>query len=462
MAKKSKTTKTLVSKKKEEKVVVATPVVAADTSTAEEKKEEEQPQKSAQSDQPKEEPKEEPKKPEAPKPNKGTGKSEKTQKNNEDIIDAEVVDPADDPKNNEKSVPCIGSSLLQMHNGDRISHNHAIDLMKMIHTEYLSDPSAPKEQTKAMRKQFDVMALTELMYYNAQVESDMQQLGIQVTKDQFVEIERAAREVLGITLKGLPLKENPNQLLLNFSESVPEDQKQVAKADVEAAKLEVPEPNPKMSDKQKEEAIRTIFSKLKCGIGGNLIKGLDWAKKAYSMEDESYPVVLAKVLTNDLRTTLTNSYSGMIKGKLNTDHSVLGAHAMLRKWVPSLPDNEIANILKVFLSYKCDVVIKDWNEKTGDRPTIDKELELVNREFLNGCTEKVIDAIVNKKDKVVTELDKGLGKLVVDTDNIRKNFVMAYGDSDDIITEKVKEIAKYYVKPIMRLSAYVDKSAYNA
>lgn len=458
MAKKTKSTKTLSSKKKEEKVVVATPIVAADTSTAkEEKKEEEQPQKPAQSDQPKEDTK-----PEAPKSDKDDGKKKKTQKNAEDIIDAEVVDPADDPKNNEKPVPSIGSSLLQMHNGDRISHNHAIDLMKMIHTEYLSDPSAPKEQTKVMRKQFDVMALTELMYYNAQVESDMQQLGIQVTKDQFVEVERVAREILGITLKGLPLKENPNQLLLNFSESVPEDQKQVAKADVEAAKLEVPDPDPKMSDKQKEEVIRTIFSKLKCGIGGNLISGLDWAKKAYSMENESYPVVLAKVLTNDLRTTLTNSCSGMIKGKLNTDHSILGAHAMLRKWVPNLPDSEIANILKVFLSYKCDIVIKDWNEKTGDRPTIDKELELVNREFLNGCTEKVIDAIINKKDKVVTELDKGLGKLVVDTDNIRKNFVIAYGDSDSIIAEKVKEIAKYYVKPIMRLSAYVDKSAYSA
>ena len=81
--------------------------------------------------------------------------------------------------------------------------------------------------------------------------------------------------------------------------------------------------------------------------------------------------------------------------------------------------------------------------------------------MLAGCSSNVIDAILNKKEQVVVDYPDGTGKLAINTAAIRKSLVCVYGDSDNLLKDKLNDIVKYYVKPIMRLAKYVDKSAYS-
>lgn len=380
---------------------------------------------------------------------------------NEEPIEPEVVEP-EKPKKEDTPIPSISAGLSKLANGDRVDHNHAIDLMKMVHEGFVTNPATPPELGKVMKRQFDAMTLVELMYYNSQLENDFQQLGISVNKDQFVMIEQAAREMFGITLKGLPSTKDPKQLVINFSESVPTPVKEQIKKDIQAAKEEIPEPDIKLPEEVKLKALRTIFSQIGGGIGNNLKKGLDWGRIAFGFSDnERKAVVLAKLLSNDFRTTLTNGLSGMVKGKLIHDHSVIGAHAVLHQWLPTYSDQEIAEIVQVCLSYKEEASYKDYKEKAGGKTDLDSSLSLISRDMITGCSSAVIDAILNKKEQTVVDYADKAGKIAVNTMSIRKSLISSYGDSENLLKDKLKEIAKYYVKPIMRLSKYIDKSAYS-
>lgn len=384
-------------------------------------------------------------------------------KNPEPII-PEVVESKEqkDKKKEEVQIPSISAGLNKIAEGDRIDHNHAIDLMKMIHTEHVTNPATPPELAKAMKTQFDGMALIELMYYNAQVENDFQQLGIKVNNTMFVQMEKVAREIFGITLKGLPAPDDPKQMVINFSESVPEKDKEVAKEDLKAKKSipEIPEPDVNMPEAKKFEVLKSIFSHVGNGIGSNINTAIEWGRKAFGFEaTERKSVIFASLLSHDFRTTLTNGLTGMVRGKLNSDHSIIGAHALLHQWLPSYTDQEIADIAQVCLAYRAEANKKDFKEKGNIEVNLDNELSLISKEIAAGLAKPVIDGILSNKEQVASGKDK-LGDILVNTLNIRKNLITSYGDSDNIIKDKVNEIVKYYVKPIMRLSNYIDKSAY--
>lgn len=380
---------------------------------------------------------------------------------NEEPIEPEVVEP-EKPKKEETPIPSISAGLSKLANGDRVDHNHAIDLMKMVHEGFVTNPATPPELGKIMKRQFDAMTLVELMYYNSQLESDFQQLGISVNKDQFVMIEQAAREMFGITLKGLPSTKDPKQLVINFSESVPTPVKEQVKKDIQAAQEEIPEPDVKLPKEAKLKALRTIFSQIGGGIGNNLRKGLDWGRIAFGFsDDERKSVVLANLLSHDFRTTLTNGITGMVKGKLDHDHSIFGVHAILHQWLPTYSDQDIAEIAQVCLSYKEEANCKDYTERTGRKSSVDNCLALISRDIIAGCASNVIDGILSNKEQTIAEYADKTGNLAVNTANIRKSVVAVYGDSEEILKAKLLDIAKYYVKPIARLSSYKDKSAYS-
>lgn len=389
--------------------------------------------------------------------------AEEVKPKNEEPITPEVVEP-EEKKEDETPVPSISAGLNKLANGDRLDHNHAVDLMKMIHGEYVTNPATTPELGKAMKKQFDAMAMVELMFYNAQLENDLQQLGVKVNKEQFVQMEQLARNMFGIGLKALP-SSDPDQLTINFSESMTPEVKEQVKKDLKAKSEvpEIPEPDVNMSKDVKLKTLRAIFSQTGKGIGNNIQKGLDWGKIAFGFgKDERKSVVLASLLSNDMRTTLTNGLTGMVKGKLNNDHSIFGAHAILHQWLPNYSDQEIAEIAQVCLSYKEEANQKDWKEKKGEQLSLDDGLAIITRDIAAGCTSKVIDAILNKKEQVVVDYPNNKGKVAVNTAAIRKSLVCVYGDSDNLLKDKLNDIVKYYVKPIARLSKYIDKSAYTA
>ena len=72
----------------------------------------------------------------------------------------------------------------------------------------------------------------------------------------------------------------------------------------------------------------------------------------------------------------------------------------------------------------------------------------------------MINAILNKKESAITKIKEDSLEIAINTASIRKSLISAYGDSDNLLKDKLKEITQYYAKPIMRLSNYVDKSAY--
>ena len=201
-------------------------------------------------------------------------------KNPEPIV-PEVVDPKEEEKKEEDKVPSISAGLNKIANGDRIDHNHAIDLMKMVHTEYVGNPDTPEHLRSAMKTQFDAMTLVELMFYNSQLANDFQQLGVKVKESMFIEMEKVAREVFGISLKGLPDPKNDKQMIINFDESMPKDLKETVAKDQKASKLEIPEPDINMSEADKLTVLRTILSQVGSGIGSNITNSIEWSRKAF-------------------------------------------------------------------------------------------------------------------------------------------------------------------------------------
>ena len=84
----------------------------------------------------------------------------------------------------------------------------------------------------------------------------------------------------------------------------------------------------------------------------------------------------------------------------------------------------------------------------------------MNNDVLTGISGDVIDAILSKKEDLIVKDPKKSLDVRIGTGAIRKTLVAAYGDSDSILKDKLNEIVKYYARPIVRLSNYVDKSAY--
>ena len=383
-------------------------------------------------------------------------------KNPEPIV-PEVVDPKEEEKKEEDKVPSISAGLNKIANGDRIDHNHAIDLMKMVHTEYVGNPDTPEHLRSAMKTQFDAMTLVELMFYNSQLANDFQQLGVKVKESMFIEMEKVAREVFGISLKGLPDPKNDKQMIINFDESMPKDLKETVAKDQKASKLEIPEPDINMSEADKLTVLRTILSQIGSGIGSNITNSIEWSRKAFGFQDdEKKAVILANILSHDFRTTLTKAITEMSYGKLSKDHTVLGVHALLKKWLPTYSDEEVAELVNVCIAYKAQANIKDYKNNTDQNVDLDKELALLTDYVTCGCDATILKGIEDNAESVVTDYKAHNMKFAVNTKSIRNLLAITYGNSDSILKEKIQQIAKCYANPIKRLSNYVDKSAYNA
>lgn len=424
---------------------------------------------------PKEEKKEEkPAATEAPKAEETkkdkTPKKEESSKKPEVIIPEEVkLEEKKPDKPKEEAMTgdlSVSRGLYKAAGGARMDPNHAVDLMKMIREDYVTNPDASKETPQlaiAMTNQYGMMKLLAIMQYNAQVEEDLQTLGVKATLPQFQEIEALAKQTLGIQLKALPIPGNDKQLIIDFANSnIPADVKADAKKDAKAAKEEIPEPDANMPEADKLAALRTIFSQHN-GIGNNLTIAIEWARKAFSFEaTERKSVILANIVDKGAGSSMINCLRGMTLGKLNAEHSLLGAHAILKTWCPSYEDKEIAEIMQVLSTMAIEKRVNDWNEKAGPdkKSTLEGELAAVHRQILAGSAANVINAILNKKESAITKIKEDSLEIAINTASIRKSLISAYGDSDSLLKDKLNEIVQYYAKPIMRLSNYVDKSAY--
>lgn len=416
-------------------------------------------------------PKAEETKVEEPTPAPVEEKKEEIASPNGEVINPEVVEEAkvEKPKPatqvvNTSKATSLGAALSSAGGStDRIDKNHAIDLAKMVYQEYVNNPDTPSSIRQTAKKQFDVMTGVALLQYFTQLEEDFENLGVRIKPHMREQAENVLTNYLGVKVK--TTAQDDGQLLLQFEE-IPTETRKTAAQDNKAKEKPIPEPSPELPEKEKLEALRTIFAQTnKGGIGGNLLSGIEWARKAFSFAaEEKKSVIFANILHKGTEATMINCLRGMVNGKMGAEHSILGAHALLKAWCPTLSEQEVAELTAVLMSAASKKKVDDWNEKGGSshgKPTYDGELTVVNRQILAANAGNVIDAILkgNIEDVAVKVPDSQLD-MIVHPNSIRKTLIAAYGDSENILKDKLKELVQYYVKPIMRLSSYVDKSAY--
>lgn len=382
------------------------------------------------------------------------------------VIVPEVVNPSEKKEETRPSiVGSVGANLASLGDPkDRLDKNHQVDLMNMIYKEFVVNPDVDTNLHKVMKPQFDAMALISMVQYNAQITGDLRTLGIKCDMKMGPVVEKMAMELLGIKVTSLPSPDDPKQLMLQF-ENIPAEVTRTAVQEKKIEEKPIPEPAPELEEKTKIEALQNIFQRKgeKLSMGSNLLTGIEWARKAYSFSsEEKKSVIFANILNKGFNSMLINCFRNAVFGKLNSDYCIYGAHALMKAWCPTLKETEIAEITQVLASSGIEKKIADWNEKAGMKqcdPT--NEFTIANRRVMAANAEKVITAILENKEDVVIDYSDGLGNLTVHPRGVRNTLVAAYGDSENLLKDKLNEICKYYVTPIMRLSSYVDKSAYS-
>lgn len=408
---------------------------------------------------------------EEPTPAPVEEKKEEIASPNGEVINPEVVEEAkvEKPKPatqvvNTSKATSLGAALSSAGGStDRIDKNHAIDLAKMVYQEYVNNPDTPSSIRQTAKKQFDVMTGVALLQYFTQLEEDFENLGVRIKPHMREQAENVLTNYLGVKVK--TTAQDDGQLLLQFEE-IPTETRKTAAQDNKAKEKPIPEPSPELPEKEKLEALRTIFAQTnKGGIGGNLLSGIEWARKAFSFTaEEKKSVIFANILHKGTEATMINCLRGMVNGKMGAEHSILGAHALLKAWCPTLGEQEVAELTAVLMSAASKKKVDDWNEKGGSshgKPTYDGELTVVNRQILAANAGNVIDAILKGNiEDVAVKVPGSQLDMIVHPNSIRKTLIAAYGDSENILKDKLKELVQYYAKPIMRLSSYVDKSAY--
>lgn len=378
---------------------------------------------------------------------------------------AEVVEPVTVESPAEPVEPIYSRIGASIKGNDRFSHSDALKLGEMFKAEFAEDPEATKEQKAFAKMQVRGLLLNEMLFYNAQVKEDFQTLGVKVDNRMFVMLETQAREYYGITLVGLPIPGHPDQKMIDFGKSeIPAEVEKAVVADKKARTevVEIPEADPKMSDEEKLKTIRAIMSQ-KIGRGANFVSAINWAKKAYELSEANIGQILTAVFDkfsgND--PVLLSGTTNAVNGKFMKETSILGVHALLKMWYPTYSDEEISEIAVVTLSRATEKRIADWNARFPDKTlSSENEFALMNRRIRMSSTPDVIAGIIAKNEAIPLKDEDGKEERLFNGLQCYNNFTTAYGDSPSIIADKLPEIVKLYTKPLDRLAAYKDKSAY--
>lgn len=377
----------------------------------------------------------------------------------------------EDPKN--KPVD-IGKGLLEAGGNDRISHDSGITLMKMFADEFVKDDTLSEPARKAAKTYYRGLLMSEILLYGAQVEADMQTFGVRVNRDVFNALQEEAKSMWGIELKALPDKKNDQQMVIDFTGSnIPKEVKEAAKADANARTevAEIPEPNKDMEESEKEKVLRAILvqSTTNKSVFGKINQAIEWCRVAYGMEDSLPAQILAFIMLK-----VGSSWNGALDavtsamyGSLNSEHTVLAPHALLKAWNPTADDKNISQLVRVFISRHVEKQCASWNEKAKGRLDIAatetgvaNNLVIVTHNIKLGLQQNVLDGVLKKEKKIqIVDEDKKPFE-TVNGDNVYKKLSAAYGDSESILKDKIAEISKLYNAPVNRLTNYVDKSAY--
>ena len=382
----------------------------------------------------------------------------------EEIEAEEVVEPVVDTGKNKNT---IASGLNKLANGERIDLNHGIELMSMIHKQYVSNPDSPEELRKAMSNQFDAMAFIHLYHWNEQTKNDFKEAGIKINSEMFDAMSDAVANVLGIKLIGLPDKEDPKQMKIDFDatmKNAPQEAKEVIEAEKKTKQItEVPKYDSSMTEEQVIENIRAIMSMHSGsnGMGNNLVNAVNFARDAFGLKDAQPAEILAVILSKlDTPHVLVNSFRAMAYGSIQKWETPFVSHVrFMAKLKPhSYTDKEVADIVRLFLADAMESNAK------GDEKSL-KSTETAYETLFKAYNDKLINQMIDclKDSKKVVNLPKidglSMNNKPLDCKGIFQLMKDTYGDlSDKLMKKQLQTIAALYMKPIGTVADYTKLS----
>ena len=364
----------------------------------------------------------------------------------------------------------IAQGIAKLANHERIDENHQVELLGLIHKEYLANQSReiPEEQKAAMQEVFDGGMCQLTLLYAAQLEAEGRAIlkGIDVTKEIFPLAKAQFAEMYGVDIKALPSKSD-GQMTIKFTD-IPKEIKKAAAADANALKkAEIPEPDPALPEKDKLDAIRIILSRsnasegvtVPCRMATNVKDAIDWARQAFSITSEDPQVTLATMYQkfNDTKTLCLTRFMNQAWGSMTVNRNPFITHALIRKDFEGMyNDAQIAELVKVMATAHAEY------NKTPEN------IDIINS-ILKGMDDKMIKKILNKEEMIPFAIngltdDKrgngGPGATVYSVLSSRYGFT-GLGDESKRLKDKLNEIKKLYSGSIGRLAFYADESAYS-
>lgn len=391
----------------------------------------------------------------------------------EEVTDAEIINSAPTVQIPEQK----SSTVLPNNPTDRIDANRSVDLMSALirRRDEIKDNPELTELYKASGKQADVMLWTLLTKWNAQWKNDAEAAGIRVNKEMFGYLQDSVSTLLGVKLIGNTISDG--QLSIDFNATVKQTSPAIQTAlKQEAAVVPVKEPEKIptteecTTDDDKLNALRTIMNARRNGkgtMGTNLLNAIEFAKKAYSLDDKASPAtVLATILDKfgekKQESVLLNCMSTAVMGNLMSNLTPVSPHAWLKTQMPDLPDKDLADLMMVFLTKK----IGDDNEDVKQAEIASKNLTT----FLHNSNDDLINRIVDsakangKNDsKLVVSKVNGVTTTssFISSIKVINSIKAAYGTSlsDKLLKTQMKQIVGLYAnRDITPLSNYVEKA----
>lgn len=357
------------------------------------------------------------------------------------------------------------SALNQLAKGDRISADKSVDLMNLIHKAYLTNPDTPEEIKKCLSQQFDVMMLRNLILWNVQTCEEFGNAGINVNTETFNAISEGLVTYFGITVKGIPSKENKDQLQLQF-QTTPETV-EIVKESIKDETSNVPiEYTEGMTDEEIEQSLRKILNQ-KNGIVNNLKNSMEFAKTAYKLKTKDPSEIISTILQKLTKPQLLlEGFGRMMYGAYTSNDGPIAAHAILKDKLKTLnySETEIANLVRLFFVLGAKL---NYEKVKTPKTTFTNYIEPWNNLTKSITDQNIIDilsAAIDDKTKTV-DVPK-IKDLSVDKFNCDKivNYVkLAYGTNLNTkqLKQKMQSILSMYQKEELNpLADYIEKSIY--
>lgn len=481
MSKKTKSAATLADKKKNNKTVKETTATTVENPTpapaqAPEPKPEEKPEPTPTpapepapaSENKKSDPKPAEKPANKPAEKQTKKKPEKESEKEVETIIPEVIAPKPSEKKNSATQLAKAFNVAAMNalaNGDRISADQGITLMNLIHQRYLNNPDTPADAKEFMSKQFDAMALRNIILWNAQTKEELGNAGLKVNEEMFNAINEGLALYYGIEAKALPSPDGDGQLQLQFE--APQEVEKQAKESKEAEKQEISiEYKEGMSEEEIQNALAKILNQSGAGMDNNLKNAIAFAKKAYSLTTGDPSEVVAAIIQKLPKgQLLLEGFGRMIYGSYTTNDGPFTAHAILKSRLKSLnySDNQLAKLVQLFFVLGARVNYEKVKSETASFADYVEPWNMLTKALNDQIIIDIIGTQKNPTSFVEVPKITGLSTGKFNCPKILHQLKDAYGTNlnDSQLKKQMQIILSLYQKEEMDpMADYIEKSIY--